>query len=97
MTGVGEHAIVIGRVHEMDGRTQRFDQSTEGLDVGAACLGCGCQDPAAPVEQVRTRSLEPSSGGAFEVHVDGKELYSKLATGKFPDEARLVAEISGRA
>jgi len=48
-------------------------------------------------QQIKVLELEPSGGGAFEVHVDGKEIYSKLKTGKFPDEARLVAEITGRA
>jgi selT/selW/selH-like putative selenoprotein len=48
-------------------------------------------------QKIKVLELEPSSGGAFEVHVDGKEVYSKLKTGKFPDEARLVAEITGRA
>ncbi len=40
----------------------------------------------------------PSKGGCFELKVGGKLLYSKLATGKFPDEAetiRLVAEALG--
>ncbi len=40
----------------------------------------------------------PSKGGCFELKVDGKLLYSKLATGKFPDETeiiRLVAEALG--
>jgi selT/selW/selH-like putative selenoprotein len=40
----------------------------------------------------------PSGGGCFELKVGGKLLYSKLATGKFPDEAemlRLVAEALG--
>ena len=30
--------------------------------------------------------LMPSSGGAFEVSLDGKLLYSKLKTGRFPDQ-----------
>jgi selenoprotein W-related protein len=40
--------------------------------------------------------LEPSSGGCFELHVDGELLYSKLQTGRFPDENKLVAEIGKR-
>ena len=39
-------------------------------------------------QKIKVLELEPSGGGAFEVHVDGKEVYSKLKTGKFPDEAR---------
>ena len=34
--------------------------------------------------------LIKSSGGVFEVVVDGKLLYSKKATGEFPDEMKLV-------
>jgi len=35
-------------------------------------------------------ALAPSSGGAFEITLDGKTLYSKLETGRFPDEMQLV-------
>ncbi len=41
-------------------------------------------------------ALVPSSGGAFEVLVDGTTLYSKLETGKFPDERSLVREMAGK-
>jgi selT/selW/selH-like putative selenoprotein len=34
--------------------------------------------------------LIESSGGVFEVVVDGKLTWSKKQTGEFPDEARLV-------
>ncbi|WP_458025845.1 Rdx family protein [Pseudalkalibacillus sp. Hm43] len=36
--------------------------------------------------------LIPSSGGAFEVTVNGTKLYSKLETGEFPDSDQLFAE-----
>jgi selenoprotein W-related protein len=39
--------------------------------------------------------LIESSGGAFEVVVDGNLIYSKKQTGEFPDEARLVEKIGG--
>ena len=29
--------------------------------------------------------LVPSGGGAFEISVNGKKIYSKLETGEFPD------------
>lgn len=32
----------------------------------------------------------PSKGGCFELTVGGKLLYSKLATGEFPDEKKLI-------
>lgn len=39
--------------------------------------------------------LIESSGGAFEVKVDGTLTYSKKETGEFPDEAQLVDKIRG--
>ena len=32
----------------------------------------------------------PSKGGCFELTVGGKLLYSKLATGEFPNENKLI-------
>jgi selenoprotein W-related protein len=40
--------------------------------------------------------LEPSSGGCFEVSVDGTSIYSKLQSGSFPDEEAIVAAIGKR-
>lgn len=40
--------------------------------------------------------LIESSGGVFEVKVDGRLVYSKKQSGVFPDEERLVAEIGGK-
>jgi selenoprotein W-related protein len=37
--------------------------------------------------------LISSSGGVFEVKVDGVLVYSKKQTGEFPDETRLVAAL----
>jgi len=39
--------------------------------------------------------LIKSSGGIFEVVVDGELVYSKKATGDFPDEVQLLKQISG--
>jgi len=39
--------------------------------------------------------LIESSGGVFEVVVDGALAYSKKQTGEFPDEAQLVEKIRG--
>ena len=41
--------------------------------------------------------MQPSSGGCFELKVDGDLVYSKLQTGKFPDEKAIIAEIGKRA
>ena len=35
--------------------------------------------------------LVPSSGGAFEVSIDGELVYSKLKTGRFPEEEEITA------
>ena len=43
-------------------------------------------------------TLKPSSGGVFEVSVDGKQVFSKMETDRFPGEQeldRLVAEAVG--
>ena len=45
-----------------------------------------------------TVTLKPSSGGVFEVSVDGKPVFSKMETDRFPGEqelGRLVAEAVG--
>ena len=41
-------------------------------------------------------ALIPSSGGAFEVRVDGATVYSKLKTGTFPDERALVRDLANQ-
>jgi len=38
-------------------------------------------------------ALVPSGGGAFEVSVNGTLVYSKLQTGRFPDERALLNEM----
>ncbi|MDQ0350725.1 selenoprotein W-related protein [Alkalibacillus filiformis] len=37
--------------------------------------------------------LVPAAGGAFEVTVDGKKLYSKLDTGVFPEAEEVIKEM----
>ena len=36
-------------------------------------------------QKVKVLELEPAGGGCFEVAVDGREIWSKLKTGQFPD------------
>ncbi len=43
-----------------------------------------------------TASLVKSSGGAFEVTVDGDLIYSKLETGAFPEDAEIVRMLKAR-
>jgi selenoprotein W-related protein len=38
----------------------------------------------------------PSGGGCFELSVDGDLIYSKLKTGKFPDEKVMIDAIGSR-
>jgi selenoprotein W-related protein len=40
--------------------------------------------------------LIPSKGGCFEVTADGELLYSKLKTGKFPDEQAILDTFAAR-
>jgi selenoprotein W-related protein len=41
-------------------------------------------------------TLVPATGGCFEVTVDGELVYSKIATGDFPNEAELVEAIAAK-
>jgi selenoprotein W-related protein len=47
-------------------------------------------------QQLQGLELQPSSGGCFELTVDGQLVYSKLATGQFPDEQAMVRELRQR-
>ena len=44
--------------------------------------------------KIKNFTLVPSSGGCFEVKVDGDLIYSKLKTGQFPDEKAIVDQVS---
>jgi selenoprotein W-related protein len=43
--------------------------------------------------ELKDVKLVQSSGGAFEVSLDGKLIYSKLKTGRFPEEKELTAAV----
>jgi len=48
-------------------------------------------------QDVKSLTLVPSGGGAFEVTVNGQKIHSKLATGQFPvPEAILKTARSSR-
>jgi selenoprotein W-related protein len=47
-------------------------------------------------QQIRDLKLIPASGGCFELSVDGKLVYSKLDTGKFPEEKWVLDTLEGR-
>ena len=45
---------------------------------------------------VASLKLVPGKGGVFEVTVDGRSVWSKQATGQFPDQDALVTEVKKR-
>lgn len=44
-------------------------------------------------ERIKSLTLIPSSGGAFEIRANGKLLHSKLDTGDWPDFDEVVKAI----
>lgn len=47
-------------------------------------------------QQIKDLKLVPSGGGCFEITVNGELIYSKLKTGKFPDEQWVLETIGKR-
>ncbi len=47
-------------------------------------------------QQIKDLKLIPSSGGCFELTANGELVYSKLQTGKFPDEKWVMDTIGSR-
>jgi selenoprotein W-related protein len=47
-------------------------------------------------QSIRELKLVPSGGGCFELTADGDLLYSKLKTGKFPDEKWVLDTVGAR-
>lgn len=47
-------------------------------------------------QRIADLKLIPSGGGCFEIKLDGDLIYSKLKTGKFPDEAWIVQSVGSR-
>ncbi|NND96383.1 MAG: SelT/SelW/SelH family protein [Pirellulaceae bacterium] len=47
-------------------------------------------------QKIEHLQLEPSSGGCFEVTIDGDLAYSKLQTGEFPNEDEIVNLVGKR-
>ena len=44
--------------------------------------------------KIKGFTLVPSSGGCFEVTVNGELIYSKLKTGQFPDEKAVIEQVA---
>ena len=47
-------------------------------------------------QKVSGMKLVPAGGGCFELTANGELVYSKLATGKFPDEQEIVDQLEKR-
>lgn len=47
-------------------------------------------------QKIKDLKLIPSGGGCFEVTVNGDLIYSKLKTGKFPDEQWVLDAVGTR-
>jgi selenoprotein W-related protein len=47
-------------------------------------------------QHIRELKLIPSGGGCFELSINGDLIYSKLETGKFPDEPWAVEAVGAR-
>jgi selenoprotein W-related protein len=47
-------------------------------------------------QHIRDLKLIPSGGGCFELTVDGELVYSKLKTGRFPDEHDVLKSVAER-
>ena len=47
-------------------------------------------------QQIKDLTLIPTGGGAFELSINGDLIYSKLKTGKFPDEQWAVDAVGAR-
>jgi selenoprotein W-related protein len=44
-------------------------------------------------QQVSEMALEPSAGGCFELSVDDKPIFSKLQSGRFPEEGEILRQL----
>jgi selenoprotein W-related protein len=51
---------------------------------------------AAYKQQIRQLKLIPSGGGCFELSINGDLIYSKLKTGKFPEEQWALEAVGAR-
>ena len=48
-------------------------------------------------QKIKDLKLIPAGGGCFELSADGELIYSKLTTGKFPDEQWVLDALQKRA
>jgi selenoprotein W-related protein len=48
-------------------------------------------------QRIKDLKLIPASGGCFELTINGELVYSKLETGKFPDEQAILDLVESRS
>ena len=48
-------------------------------------------------QTIKELKLIPASGGCFELTINGELVYSKLETGKFPDEQAILDLVESRS
>jgi selenoprotein W-related protein len=48
-------------------------------------------------QKIKDWKMVPVGGGAFELTVNGELIYSKLATGEFPDEDAILKQLAKRS
>jgi selenoprotein W-related protein len=44
-------------------------------------------------QRIKSLTLVPASGGCFEIKLGEQLIYSKLATGRFPDENEILNQL----
>jgi selenoprotein W-related protein len=47
-------------------------------------------------QKISSLKLIPAGGGCFEITVGGDLIYSKLKTGKFPDEEQILEAVGAK-
>ncbi len=47
-------------------------------------------------DQIDSINLHGGTGGAFEVSVNGEQVYSKLATKRYPDLSEIVSAVEAK-
>jgi selenoprotein W-related protein len=47
-------------------------------------------------QRIKSLTLVPASGGCFEIKLGEQLIYSKLATGRFPDENEILNQLLKR-
>jgi len=76
---------IVGEDRGIDRILRRLKLHAEAVSLATNILELG--------ERIKSLTLIPSSGGAFEIRANGKLLHSKLDTGDWPDFDAIVTAI----